>query len=97
MKQTIINLMNDNSGDENIVKMVWIAIVFIVGAILLVMISTSFNGPIHDWYQKIINGWFDKNGSNGSFQGYQTSPVSGGSNSGLQNDLGFNGAIDTTP
>lgn len=78
MKRTIINLMKDHSGDENITKMVWIAIVFIVGAILLVMVSTAFNGPIHDWYQKVINGWFDKNGSNGVFPGYSTNTVSGG-------------------
>lgn len=54
MLKTMKALVRDNSGDENITKMFWVAIVFIVGAILLVMVSTAFNGPIHDWYQKII-------------------------------------------
>lgn len=76
MLKTMKALVRDNSGDENITKMIWVAIVFIVGAILLVMVSTAFNGPIHDWYQKIINGWFDKNGSNGVFPGYTTATVS---------------------
>ena len=90
-------LIKDNTGDENITKMIWVAIVFIVGAILLVMVSTAFNGPIHDWYQKVIRGWFDKDGSNGVFPGYTTNTISSGNDSGLQNNLGFNGAIDNTP
>ena len=76
MLKTMKALVRDNSGDENITKMFWVAIVFIVGAILLVMVSTAFNGPIHDLYQKIINGWFDKNGSNGAFPDYTTATVS---------------------
>ena len=68
----------DNSGDENITKMIWVAIVFIVGAILLVLITSAFNGPIHDWYEKVVNNWFTKDGTNGSFPGYSTNAVSGG-------------------
>ena len=72
--------MRDNSGDENITKMIWVAIVFIVGAILLVLITSAFNGPIHDWYENVINDWFTQDGANGSFPGYTTPTIANGVN-----------------
>jgi hypothetical protein len=45
--------------------MIWVAIVFVVGAILLLMITTAFQGPIKNWYNGVINGWFNTN--NGGF------------------------------
>ena len=97
MIKTAKKLITNNTGDENITKMVWVAIVFIVGAILLVMVSTAFNGPIHDWYQKVIRGWFDKDGSNGVFPGYTTNTVTydntGASGAGGAGDPGFLGDL----
>ena len=98
MIKTAKKLITNNTGDENITKMVWVAIVFIVGAILLVMVSTAFNGPIHDWYQKVIRGWFDKGGGNGEFPGYSTNAITNGNSSasgvGNSGDPGFLGDID---
>ncbi|MBR2300442.1 MAG: hypothetical protein IKA41_00590 [Bacteroidaceae bacterium] len=53
----------DNRGDENVSKMIWIAIVFIVGAILLAIITAAFNGKIKTWFNGLIDSWFG-NGTN---------------------------------
>lgn len=64
MFQTIKNHLTDNKGDENISKMIWVAIVFVVGAIMLFLITTAFKGPIKTWYENVIKKWFDtKNGA----------------------------------
>ncbi len=63
MFKTLRAHLSDNRGDENISKMIWIAIVFVVGAILLLLITTAFKGPISNWYNNTIDGWFaDGNG-----------------------------------
>jgi hypothetical protein len=55
--------LTDNRGDENTSKMIWVAIVFVVGAILLLLITTAFKEPIKNWYDDTIAEWFDdKNG-----------------------------------
>lgn len=55
--------MRNNSGDANVSKMTLIAIVFVVGAILLVLTTSAFRGPIHNWFSKVTTGWFaDENG-----------------------------------
>ena len=66
MFKTIRAHLADNRGDENISKMIWVAIVFVVGAILLLMITSAFNGPIKTWYNNVIDGWF--NSANGGFE-----------------------------
>lgn len=64
MFQTIKNHLTDNKGDENISKMIWVAIVFVVGSIMLILITAAFKGPISEWYNGVIKGWFDtKNGA----------------------------------
>ena len=65
MFKTLRAHLADNRGDENISKMIWVAIVFVVGAILLVIVTSAFKGPIKDWYQRTINSWF--NNENGGF------------------------------
>ena len=65
MFKTLRAHLADNRGDENISKMIWVAIVFVIGAILLLMITTAFQGPIKNWYNGVINGWFNTN--NGGF------------------------------
>lgn len=66
MFKTIRAHLADNRGDENISKMIWVAIVFVVGAILLLLITTAFKGPISNWYNNVINEWF--NCANGGFE-----------------------------
>jgi ABC-type lipoprotein release transport system permease subunit len=58
MFKTLRAHLADNRGDENISKMIWVAIVFVVGAILLIMVSSAFQGPIKEWYENVINDWF---------------------------------------
>ncbi len=58
MFKTLRAHLADNRGDENISKMIWVAIVFVVGAILLVMVTSAFQGPIKTWYDNVINDWF---------------------------------------
>ncbi len=60
----------DNRGDENITKMIWIAISFVVGAILLALIVGAFKGPVSSWYEGVIKSWFnsDESGLNGAYQ-----------------------------
>lgn len=55
--------LSDNHGEENTSKMAWVAIVFVVGAILLLLTTTAFKQPIQDWYNNVIAEWFhDENG-----------------------------------
>ena len=55
--------MRNNKGDANVSKMTMIAIVFVVGAILLVLVTSAFRSPINNWFNKVTNGWFaDENG-----------------------------------
>lgn len=57
--------LRSNSGDTNISKMIMVAIVFVVGAILLVLLTSAFQGPIKGWYDHVIDEWF--NHENGQF------------------------------
>ena len=50
--------LQENNGDENVSKMTLVAIVFIVGAILLLLVTTAFKGPIKEWYNNTVTGWF---------------------------------------
>ena len=55
--------MRSNKGDANVSKMTIIAIVFVVGAILLVLTTSAFRNPINRWFDKVTAGWFqDDNG-----------------------------------
>ena len=67
MYKTLRAHLADNRGDENTSKMIWVAIVFVVGAILLVMVTSAFKGPIKRWYEKVITDWFDTAGNNGGY------------------------------
>ena len=58
--------LRDNTGDANVSKMTWVAIVFIVGAILLVLVTSAFRNPIHRWFDKVSNDWFAS--ENGMFE-----------------------------
>ena len=75
MFQTIKNHLTDNKGDENISKMIWVAIVFVVGAIMLLLITTAFKGPIKNWYNGVIDDWF--NTENGAYIEAADVPVTG--------------------
>ena len=65
MVQTVKAHLCDNHGDENISKLIWVAIVFVVGAIMLVLFQTAFKGTISNWFNNIINNWF--NGTDNRF------------------------------
>ena len=41
--ELIRNHLADNTGDENISKMVWVVIVFVVGALIMGVFTTVFN------------------------------------------------------
>ncbi|MBQ2184580.1 MAG: hypothetical protein II399_08065 [Lachnospiraceae bacterium] len=81
----IKKLMLDNTADENISKMIWIAIVFVVGAIILVLIASSFRGPIKDWWKKTVEEWFNP----------RTGDIDGNTTGGTNPDIGFDGPGDS--
>ena len=70
----MINLLKqhlkENSGDENISKMTWVAIVFVIGAILLLLTATAFKGPIQEWYNGVVSEWFAQENGEYSFDNY---------------------------
>lgn len=74
MKEMIRAHLCDNSGDENITKLIWISIAFIVGAILLALLTQAFKGPIKNWFVNKVNEWFNANNGviNGTDVGNQT-------------------------
>lgn len=56
------HLLNNN-GDESTSKMMWVAIAFVIGAILLLLTTTAFQEPVQTWYNNVIAEWFaDGNG-----------------------------------
>lgn len=67
--------VRDNKGDANVSKMTMIAIVFVVGAILLVLTTSAFRNPINRWFEKVTTGWFaSENGmyeADNPFLGYE--------------------------
>lgn len=58
--------LRDNSGDSNVSKMTWVALVFVVGTILLILVTSAFRNPIHRWFDKVSNDWFAS--ENGMFE-----------------------------
>ena len=63
MLQAIRKHMRSNAGDSHVSKMTIIAIVFVVGAILLVLTTSAFRSPVNNWFSKVTAGWFaDNNG-----------------------------------
>lgn len=66
MFKKIFQHLRGNSGDANTSKLIFVAIAFVVGAILLVLITSGFRGPIHGWFCSVTNGWFNDN--NGMFE-----------------------------
>lgn len=48
----------NHQGDANVSRMTIIAIVFVVGAILLVMTTSAFRNPINRWFSTVANDWF---------------------------------------
>lgn len=63
MLQAMRKHMRSNAGDSHVSKMTIIAIVFVVGAILLVLTTSAFRNPVNNWFSKVTAGWFaDENG-----------------------------------
>lgn len=63
MLKTMKNHMSSHRGDANVSKMTLIAIVFVVGAILLVLTTSAFRSPINHWFETVTKDWFaDENG-----------------------------------
>ena len=67
--------IRDNKGDANVSKITMVAIVFVVGAILLVLTTSAFRNPINRWFEKVTTGWFaSENGmyeADNPFLGYE--------------------------
>ncbi len=74
----------NNDADENISKMIIVAIAFVVGAILLVILASAFKGPIAEWWKGVINEWFNDD----------TGAIDNGTR-GTQPEIGFDGPGDT--
>lgn len=47
------------SEDENVSKMIWVVTIFVVGAILLSLIAAAFNEQIAEWYDNVVDNWFE--------------------------------------
>lgn len=69
--KTLYKHLKSNRGDVNVSKATLVAIVFVVGAILLVMTTSAFRGPITAWIQTRVNDWFKA--ENGAFE-YKIDP-----------------------
>lgn len=64
--------LSNNNGDENVSKMTLVAIVFVVGAILLLLITTAFKEPIQNWYNNTIDEWFNEENGQYSYDEWST-------------------------
>ena len=97
MFQEIKAYLRSNSGDTNVSKMIVIAIVFVVGAILLVMLTSATRGPIQHWYETVVVDWFDQGGKNGGYSYDNGWAIVGGEESeeGDSGDTGSNSGSGT--
>lgn len=66
MLTRIKNHFKNHSGDANVSRMTLIAIVFVVGAILLVLTTSAFRSPINHWFETVTKDWFAN--ENGMFE-----------------------------
>ena len=62
----LLQHFRNNQGDSNVSKMTIVAIVFVVGAILLVLTTSAFRNPVHNWFSKVTAGWFEE--ENGMYE-----------------------------
>ena len=62
----ILQHIRNNKGDSHVSKMTIVAVVFVVGAILLVLTTSAFRQPINNWFSKVTAGWFAN--SNGMYE-----------------------------
>jgi hypothetical protein len=66
----IKNHLADNSGDENVSKLIWIVIAFVVGGLMLTLLSNAFSkGAVKEWFDAVFESWFNKGGEGGSLTG----------------------------
>lgn len=53
----------DNTGDENVSKLIWVVIVFVVGALVLGIMKDAFtDGPIAGYLEASFGDWFPEAG-----------------------------------
>ena len=57
LKKIRAHLCN-HRGDANVSKVTIIAIVFVVGAILLILTTSAFRSPINRWFTSVSTQWF---------------------------------------
>ena len=54
--------LHNNKGDENVSKLIWIVIAFVIGALLLSTMSVAFRtdgtGAISGWLNSSLENWF---------------------------------------
>ena len=64
--------LHNNKGDENVSKLIWIVIAFVIGALLLSTMSVAFRteGAIGGWLSSSLEEWFgEADGRDGSVGG----------------------------
>lgn len=101
MKRFLLHMRN-NAGDTNVSKMIMVAIVFVVGAILLVMVTSAFRGPIDRWFETVVVDWFDNNGNNGGYSydnglEFVGDDTGNNNNTDTDNDIGLRPSQPETP
>lgn len=52
----------DNTGDENVSKLIWIVIAFVVGGILFGIMQSAFGNQIKTWLETSLNSYFPSSG-----------------------------------
>lgn len=60
--KTIIAHLFDNTAEESVAKMIWIAVAFVVGAVLIALLVLAFKGPITNWFTGDVDSWFGDSG-----------------------------------
>lgn len=50
--------LKNRIADENVSKVAWIVIVFLVAAIFLTVLITGFNSTIKTWFNATLGSWF---------------------------------------
>ncbi len=51
-------IFKDNKADENVTKLVWVCIVFVVGAIILAIVYAGFHDVAGPWLTNTFTSWW---------------------------------------
>ena len=55
---SVLTSLKNRKADENTAKIIWILVVFLVGAALIALFVGVMNGTVATWWNNTFSNWF---------------------------------------